>query len=126
MVFGNLARAAGGMNDREAFRDAWDTCHDLLNNAAVDERAAQGLLDLAHGAASLGLWDKAETAAREALDAGVRRHEAKIRLSAEALIDSVRHHRAVETNRVAQPSTDAGNEVLAGDLVRSLSAFAPA
>jgi tetratricopeptide (TPR) repeat protein len=124
MVFGNLARAAGGMNDREAFRDAWDTCHDLLYNSSVDERAAQGLLDLAHGAASLGLWDKAETAAREALDTGVRRNEAKIRLSAEALMDSVRHHRAVET-RKRVPASQEGSEVLAGDLVRSLSAYAP-
>ena len=48
----------------KAFREGWVECFDLLNDAAVGENAAQGLLDLAYGAASLGLWDKAELAAR--------------------------------------------------------------
>jgi tetratricopeptide (TPR) repeat protein len=121
MVFCNLARAAGGMGDREGFRDNWDECFDLLHNAAVDERAAQGLLDLAHGAASLALWDKAEMAAREALEIGLRRHEAKIRLTAEALIESVRHHRTIETRKAAPaPEVVRAADTLAEDFVRSL------
>jgi tetratricopeptide (TPR) repeat protein len=120
-VLGNIARAAGGLGDRETFRDAWDQCHDLLDSSSVDERAAQGLLDLAHGAASLSLWDKAELAAREALDIGSRRSQAKIRLAAEALIESVRHHRAVEVHqRAAQPDTSAAEAQFAEELVRSL------
>ncbi len=121
MVFGNIARAAGGMGDREAFRGAWDECFDLLNNnAVVDERAAHGLLDLAHGAASLSLWDKAEMAARAALDVGSRRSEGTIRLAADALIDSVRHHRAVETRKaVPQPETLEAVDTLVEDFLRS-------
>ncbi|MBW3572320.1 MAG: hypothetical protein KY467_14560 [Gemmatimonadetes bacterium] len=127
-VLGNVARAAGALGDRETFRDAWDECHDLLDSSAVDERAAQGLLDLAHGAASLSLWDKAELAAREALDIGSRRSQAKIRLTAEALIESVRHHRALEVHRrVAQPEAAAAAEAeFAQELVRSLETAGPA
>lgn len=121
-VMGTIARAAGGSGDRTLFRDAWDRCHDLLHHAGVDERAAQAMLDLAHGAASLALWDKAEDAARKALDVGSRRHEAKIRLTAEALIESVRHHRVLEARkRSAQPEPVAAAEArFAEELVRSL------
>jgi tetratricopeptide (TPR) repeat protein len=120
-VLGSIARAAGGLGQRERFREAWEAAHDLLRNT-TDEGAAQGLLDMAHGAATLGLWDKAETAAREALETGSRRNESKIRLTAESLLDSVRHHRAVEVNRKstredASPTVD---PLLAEDLVRTL------
>lgn len=127
-VLGNIARAAGGMGDRETFRDAWDECHDLLRNASVDERAAQALLDLAYGASSLSLWDKAETAAREALDIGVRRQESKIRLTAESLLDSVRHHRTLDTRRQGADADEAvhADAQLAEDLIRSLEMSAPA
>ncbi|HEX8394518.1 MAG TPA: hypothetical protein VF665_19380 [Longimicrobium sp.] len=120
MVLGNLARAAGGLGDRAGFREAWDGCHDLLDNAQVDERAAQGMLDLGHGAASLALWEKAETAAREALEIGARRQEGKVRLSAEALLESVRHHRVVDTRRRLPSAPEAGT-ALAEDLVRTLT-----
>jgi tetratricopeptide (TPR) repeat protein len=121
MVLGNIARASGGLGDRETFRTSWDECYDLVRNASVDERAAQGLLDLAYGAASLSMWDKAEQAAREALDIGSRRQEAKIRLTAESLIDSVRHHRSLETRRqAAEESAHSPEAQLAEDLVRSL------
>ncbi|HEU0015000.1 MAG TPA: hypothetical protein VFQ45_15030 [Longimicrobium sp.] len=123
MTMANLARAAGATGDREGFRTAWDRAFDLLRDGSVDETAAQALLELAHGAASLSLWDRAESAAREALEIGSRRNEAKIRLTAESLLDSVRHHRAVESRR----ATGAGREVahaadaLAEDMVRTLS-----
>ncbi|MBB4634947.1 hypothetical protein [Longimicrobium terrae] len=119
-VLGSLARATGGMGDRNGFREAWDGCHDLLENQQVDDRAAQGMLDLAHGAASLALWEKAETAAREALEIGSRRQEGKVRLTAEALLDSVRHHRDVEVRR-RSPSVSEPSIALAEDLVRTLT-----
>lgn len=121
-VLGSIARAAGGMGQRDRFRDAWDEAHELLRSTRADDRAAQGLLDMAHGAAALGLWDKAETAAREAIETGSRRNEARIRLTAEALMDSVRHHRIVEVQKKGT-SDVAGLEVdgsLAQEFVRSL------
>lgn len=121
IVSGNIARAAGALGDRETFRQTWEECHDLLEGASVDERAAQGMLDVAYGAASLSLWDKAETAAREALEIGARRQEAKIRLAAEALLDSVRHHRAVDVHRrAAGPDAGAAEAQFAEELVRTL------
>ena len=122
-AFGSIARATGGLGDRNEFREAWEACYDLIENPSVDEKAAQGLIDVAYGAASLALWDKAETAAREAYEIGMRRSEAKIRLEAEALIESVRHHRTVETRKGAvRPEVVQAADILAQDFERMLQA----
>lgn len=117
----SIARATGGLGDRAAFREAWDACYDLLQNPAAEERAGQALLDMAFGAASLGMWDKAEQAARESLETAVRRSDSRIRLSAEAVLDSVRHHRAVETQAAAmRPEMVEAGDNLAAAFVRTL------
>ena len=78
-------------------------------------------MDMALGAASLGLWDKAEQAAREALELGSKRQEGRIRLSAEAVLDSVRHHRTVENQRAATgPGVVEADDSFAEKLVGSL------
>ena len=125
-VLGSIARSVGGLGDRASFRDAWDACYDLLQSStSVDEKAAQGLLDLAMGAASLAMWDKAEIAAREALERGSRRSEGKIRLTAESVLESVRHHRTVETRRTsARPEMVQAGDTLAADFVRTLQTVA--
>jgi tetratricopeptide (TPR) repeat protein len=120
-AWGSIARATGGLGDRTGFREAWDACYDLLGSTSTAERAAEALLDMALGAASLGMWDKAEQAAREALETGSRRSEGRIRLSAEAVLDSVRHHRTVETQRsVVRPEVVEAGEDLAAAFIRSL------
>lgn len=121
-VYGNIARAAGGQGDRETFREGWVECYDLMENAAVRERSAQALLDLAYGAASLALWDKAEMAAREALEIGSQTGQAKIRFTAEAVLESVRHHRVLETRqRTAEVDESVAVDAsLAEEFVRSL------
>jgi tetratricopeptide (TPR) repeat protein len=124
-ALGSIARATGGLGDRNGFREAWEACYDLIQNTSVGEKAAQGLMDVAHGAASLALWDKAETAAREAYEIGMRRGEAKIRLDAEALIDSVRHHRTVDIRIAsARPEVVQAGDTLAHDFERTLQASA--
>jgi tetratricopeptide (TPR) repeat protein len=124
-ALGSIARASGGLGDRNGFREAWDACYDLIENTSVGEKAAHGLMDVAHGAASLALWDKAETAAREAYDIGMRRGEAKIRLEAEALLDSVRHHRTVETRTTSvRPEVVQAGDALAQDFARTLQTSA--
>lgn len=116
-----IARASGGLGDRAAFREAWDAFYDLLPTVTVDEGVAQALLDVSMGASSLGMWDKAEQAAREALEIGMRRQEARVRLTAEAVLDSVRHHRAVETARTStRPEAVEAGDNLAAAFVRSL------
>ena len=120
-TLGSIARATGILGDRDEFRAAWDAVYDLLEETGADVRAAQGLLDTAHGASSLGLWDRAESAAREALDIAGRRSEGKVRLAAEALLESVRHHRAVEMRVLStREETTREADQLAEDLVRSL------
>lgn len=119
-VLGSIARAAGGLGQRERFRESWEAAHDLLRTNTADQGSAQGLLDMAHGAATLGLWDKAETASREALEMASRRNEAKIRLTAESLMESVRHHRAVEVHQKSARQDAPVDSVLAEDFVRTL------
>jgi tetratricopeptide (TPR) repeat protein len=120
-AWSSIARAAGGLGDRTVFREAWDACYDQMQSTVADERAAEALLDMALGAANLGMWDKAEQAAREALETGSRRSEGRIRLAAEAVLDSVRHHRAVETRRTtARPEVIAAEDSLAAEFIRSL------
>jgi tetratricopeptide (TPR) repeat protein len=123
--WGCIARAAGGAGDRAAFREAWDASYDLLPSTVGHAGTAEVLLDMALGAASLGLWDKAEQAAREALELGSKRQEGRIRLSAEAVLDSVRHHRTVENQRAATgPGVVEADDSFAEKLVGSLQTTA--
>lgn len=119
-LHGTIARAAGGVGDRDAFREAWDACFDLLHARAAREQGAAALLDVAHGAATLKLWDKADQAARQALEIAAEAGEAPVQLDAERLLDAVRHHR-VEARRPAQPPVPAAADArLAAELVRAL------
>lgn len=121
-VHAGLARAAGGVGDHEGFRAGWDRVFALLDDAGAREHAAEPLLQVAHGAASLGLWDRAEKAAREAVEVGGRRVEARVRTAAEALVESVRRHRTAETRTEAlqPPASTAADARLATELIRSL------
>ncbi|HEX8693219.1 MAG TPA: tetratricopeptide repeat protein [Longimicrobium sp.] len=123
-VVGGLARAAGGLGRRDRFQQAWDDVWDLHQGGAAEEMASGAFLDLAHGAASLGLWDRAERAAQTALDLATRRNQGKVRLTAEAVLDSARHHRLAESRTAAASAAeDAAAESLPGEFVRSLQVF---
>ncbi|HYJ80146.1 MAG TPA: tetratricopeptide repeat protein [Longimicrobiaceae bacterium] len=127
LVFADLARAAGGVGQRELFQTAWDQTWDILQGGETEEEAARALLDLAHGAASLGIWDRAERAAQAALDVATRRNEARVRLAAEAVLDSARHHRQAEVRAARPPAAETGAaDTLAEDFMRSLEAYAGA
>ncbi|MDB4950509.1 MAG: hypothetical protein JWM27_3158 [Gemmatimonadetes bacterium] len=122
----DIARAAGGAGDRKAFEAAWDELWSLAHEPENEDGAAQALLDLAHGASSLGEWKKAEMAAGAARQIAQRREEARVLLAAEAVLDSVRSKRALETSaaRVAQPESEEETQGFAAELVRSLNAGA--
>lgn len=123
LVLADVARAAGGLGRRDLFQQAWDESWEIMQSANADEAAARSLLDLAHGAASLGAWDRAERAAQAALDVATRRNEGKVRLTAESVLDSARHHRLAELRGAEQSAPDAAADSLADDFVRSLSLF---
>ncbi|HEU4561317.1 MAG TPA: tetratricopeptide repeat protein [Longimicrobium sp.] len=89
-VWAGVGRAAGGAGDGSTFEDAWIETWSLVKRGLADPYAADVLIDLAHGAASLGDIRRAEHAAREALRIARERKEGHSVLVAEALLDSVR------------------------------------
>jgi hypothetical protein len=82
--------------------------------------AAEALLVLAQGDASLGEWAAAEDAARRALEVAVTRGEARTRLGAEAHLEAARNGRAVQNARELRetPGLELEAEALA-DAVRA-------
>jgi len=120
-VLGDIGRAAGGAGDRTTFQEAWDETLELIGSNGGQDTAARACLDLAHGALSLGAWERAEDAAQRALDGATRRGDAKTRLTAEALVEAARRHQHAE--RAASAGREAWREtadVLATDFVHSL------
>jgi tetratricopeptide (TPR) repeat protein len=119
----DIARAAGGAGNRAVFEDTWGELWGLAHEPAHQEHAAQALLDLAHGATSLGEWKKAEMAAGAALEAGRRREENRVVMAAEAVLESARAKRAMElkTAKAAPAESEEETEGFAAELVRSLS-----
>ena len=120
-VLGDIGRAAGGIGDRATFQQAWDDALELIGANGLQDMGARACLDLAHGALSLGAWERAEDAAQRALDGATRRGDAKTRLTAEALIEAARRHQHAE--RAATAERDSWRETadsLATDFVHSL------
>ena len=121
-VVSNIARAAGGIGDREAFRKSWVEVNRLAKEPDVRPALAVAMLELAHGAASLGEWDRAEQAAEQALAVATELRQAKVMISAETVLDLVRNGRRVE-RRVSDTGSSAGmqeTDVFAASLVRTL------
>jgi len=121
-VFGDIGRAAGAAGDREGFQGAWGDAAEMISASPGLDTVARAWLDLAHGALSLGVWDRAEDAAQRALEGATRRGDAKTRLTAEALVDAARRHQRAEQQ--AAPGREEWREsadALAEDLVHSLS-----
>jgi len=83
------------------------------------------LLELAHGAAQLGEFERAERAAERAVKTARERGQAKTQMSAEAVLDSVRRGRGARGRAAAEaprPEAPQETEMFATDLVRSLNA----
>jgi tetratricopeptide (TPR) repeat protein len=120
-VLGDIGRAAGGAGDRATFQQAWDEAMELIAANGGQDTTVRAYLDLAHGALSLGAWERAEDAAQRALDGAARNGDAKTRLSAEPLIEAARRHqhaeRAVAATR--EPWRDTADE-LSTEFVHSL------
>ncbi|MBV9774188.1 MAG: hypothetical protein JO040_09580, partial [Gemmatimonadetes bacterium] len=122
-VLGNIARTAGGVGDRDTFASASEQLWKLVRGSEVREYAAQSLLDLARGAASLGEWAQAETAASTAVQIATERQEARVLITAETVLDAVRHEQALEAGAAAKAESDDA-DVFATDLVRTLEEHA--
>ena len=117
----SMARAAAGAGNRDLFRRAWTQVNRLNKDPDVAQVVPGCMLDLALGAASLGEWDRAESAAEEAEELATRFGQAKVRLRADSLLDEIRNGRLAETRQAetrAAPSQKV--ETLANDFVRVL------
>ncbi|CAA9361854.1 MAG: hypothetical protein AVDCRST_MAG68-4515 [uncultured Gemmatimonadetes bacterium] len=117
----NIARAAGGIGDREVFRKAWVEASRLAKDPEARAAIPGSMLDLAQGAASLGEWDRAEQAAEQSLAAARDQRQAKVMFSAETLLDSIRNDRKIERVRIEPPQHGAQDaDQFAATMVRTL------
>lgn len=118
----NIARAAGGVGDREVFRKAWVEVNRLAKEPDVRPVLASAMLEMAHGASSLGEWDRAEQAAEQALALATELRQAKVMISAETVLDSVRSGRRTEfrAGETASAPATADTDMFAANLVRTL------
>ena len=119
----SLARAAAGAGNRDLFRRTWTQVVRLNKDPEVQGVVPACMLDLALGAAALGEWDRAESAAEEAYELATRFGQAKIRLRSESLLDSIRNGRQAEARQAATHGggvTSAKADSLANDFVRIL------
>jgi tetratricopeptide (TPR) repeat protein len=90
LAWANLAQAAGGAGDEDAFTEAWSRVWRMIDTGTDLERAAEALINVAYGAQSLGQWVRQEMASSYALTVAKRRSEAQQRLKAEELLESAR------------------------------------
>jgi tetratricopeptide (TPR) repeat protein len=123
VVHSVMARAAGGAGDAATFQSAWDDTQAILEAGVSAQFEAAVHLELAHGAASLGEWDRAEAAATQAFDLAVQRNEGKVRLTAEAVLEAAQRRRGTTGAPApeARPALSARSGALAARFVESLA-----
>jgi len=120
-LLGDVGRAAGGAGDRQTFQEAWDELAEMVRQNPANDTTARAYLDLAHGALSLGAWERADDAAQRALDGATRRGDGKTRLTAETLIEAARRHQRAEVRSGERDEFSEAADALATDLVHSLT-----
>jgi len=125
LTWGSLARAAGGVGEREEFDRAWDEIWSYAGDWQKRENAPWALLDAARGATTLRDWARAERAAVTARDLAQSRGEGHVVAEAETVLDSVARKRRIDEVAAAAPPADLSAETLAGDVKRYLGVRAP-
>lgn len=131
-ILAMVARAAGGAGRTEVFLDAWNRAWDRLRAEApspdLNIRAPRVLVDLAHGAASLGDVARASEAAEAAVELAIKSGDARTQFTAESLLDSVRAARTTTaaSTRPAELENDLflANDALWLDLIETLKDLA--
>jgi tetratricopeptide (TPR) repeat protein len=125
LAWGDVGRAAGGAGSREVFERAWEEVWSYAGEWDNRLHAAQALLDLARGAASLKEWARAERAATTARDVATRREEARVLVEVEPLLESIMRRRNLESVQAEAGETpDEDTALLAADLLRTLETAA--
>ena len=96
LVLSMIARSAGGAGDRATFGWAAERLEALLQTGAGADSVPRALLGLAYGAASLADWPEALRFAQAATAAARERSEGKILIMAEAALESIQRHAALD------------------------------
>ncbi|HEU4557711.1 MAG TPA: tetratricopeptide repeat protein [Longimicrobium sp.] len=90
VVLANVARASAAVGNRARYQQARAEVGAAIEKPAFGSVAAEALLIVAHGDASLGQWALAEATARRAAELADARGEAMVRTLAEAQVDAAR------------------------------------
>ena len=89
VILGHVARAAAGLGNCDIFERAWSQVWAGLSEDDVPG-SARALLGLAHGAASLQEWSRAERALSRAISLATLRGEGNVRDEAERVKEMIR------------------------------------
>lgn len=99
----NYGRACGALGDQAEYARAWERVWVDAVRIRSGEEVAQALLDLAYGASSLAMWDRALSAAETAATLARERHESRVLLEAEAFLESLSADRAAAMHATTRP-----------------------
>jgi tetratricopeptide (TPR) repeat protein len=110
---GLLARAAGGVGARAEFEAAAEDALRLVESGAAHESAPGTLLGLAHGAASLGEWERAAEWASETIRRSTLPLRGKLALEAESVLEAAQR-RLLERRVVSHSAERAAAELADG------------
>jgi hypothetical protein len=109
----NVARLAGAVGDRARFLEAWVAVWQFVDQRVSEDRAAEALVNLGWGAASLGDATRLEVAAREALRIAVPRQEGQEIEAAEEMLACLAEGRFPQTPHVAAGTDEELKDALA-------------
>jgi tetratricopeptide (TPR) repeat protein len=124
LALSNLAQAAGGAGEGALYTWAWNEVWRMIDERDDMELVAEALINLAHGAASLGQVVRMDMAASYARTIATRRNEAQERLVAEELLQTSRDMGIGSVPEPVDPESEpvlAGSDVLAEQLVEALT-----
>jgi tetratricopeptide (TPR) repeat protein len=120
-AFGNLARAAGEMADRERFEEVWG---EILGRSDMD---AESWLEAGRGAFALAQYERAETAALRAYELAWANKEARQQVEADLLLEECEAAASADTRSASRPAVSPAGPVpcsRSGDLPLVLGAIA--
>ncbi len=126
LVLSMIARAAGGANAIKTFTIAWIGAWRIIDRNSATDRACAAVRNLAFGAAALADWERAELAARFALDLSRGRGETEVAVQAQSILYASRE-RAFTLPLIESPDDPEileAADALASGLVRRLAACA--
>lgn len=123
IIAANIARAAAGSGDRVQYASARAFAMELIGAARSPARRADAYAALAHADLCAGEWAQAEESAGLAYRYAAESGNGEVQLTAEAQVEAARLGRRTANTTTTEPLGAARQgELLAGELVRSLSA----